>query len=288
MNAGVTSSGSPNQNGRTSGSPMPAFAPSRIGDEASALTAGRPGAAHRAARAVAENAAESGIGGEVRANRGRRYTACSWAAARNGTRTGPDDPATDDAALVHPRRAQPDRDQHLRRAWRRRRLRRARVPRPLGRDRRRRGDCDRDGRRDRRLGRGLRCAARRGPRSMKSDRAAIEAIADALITAYDDARMLPPISASRAGFDVAAAYDVLAEVESRRRAQGWTSAGRKIGFTNVTIWARYGVDRPMWAHVWTRTVRDAPEGRATLSLAGLVQPRIEPEVVFGLAGPVAT
>jgi 2-oxo-3-hexenedioate decarboxylase len=33
-------------------------------------------------------------------------------------------------------------------------------------------------------------------------------------------------------------------------------------------------------------VRDAPQGAATLSLRGLVQPRIEPEVVFGLAAPV--
>ncbi|MEP7276088.1 MAG: fumarylacetoacetate hydrolase family protein [Betaproteobacteria bacterium] len=114
----------------------------------------------------------------------------------------------------------------------------------------------------------------------------IDSIATALIDAYDGVRTLPPISATRAGFDAAAAYDVLHAIEARRHAQGWTRCGRKVGFTNRTLWARYGVDRPMWAHVWTRTVHQAASGAATLALAHFVQPRIEPEVVFGLAGPV--
>ena len=78
------------------------------------------------------------------------------------------------------------------------------------------------------------------------------------------------------------AYDVLREIETRRSARGWRPVGRKIGFTNRTIWPRYGVYRPMWAHVWRETVHDAPGGSATLSLAAAPQPRIEPEVVFGL------
>jgi 2-oxo-3-hexenedioate decarboxylase len=117
-------------------------------------------------------------------------------------------------------------------------------------------------------------------------RAEIDAIADRLIAAYDGATMLAPISAGAPGFDVAAAYEVLAEIEQRRRAQGWRPAARKIGFTNRTIWARYGVYQPMWAHAWTRTVQLAPTGRASRALAGLVQPRIEPEVVFRLSAPV--
>jgi len=114
----------------------------------------------------------------------------------------------------------------------------------------------------------------------------IAAIAARLITAYDDAAMLAPISAGTPGFDVACAYRVLAEIERRRIAQGWQPAARKIGFTNRTIWERYGVYQPMWAHAWTRTVQYARDGRATQSLANLVQPRIEPEVVFKLSSPV--
>jgi 2-oxo-3-hexenedioate decarboxylase len=120
------------------------------------------------------------------------------------------------------------------------------------------------------------------------ERASIRAIADRLIAAYDGATMLPPISASAPDFDVAAAYEVLREIDARRRAQGWRAVGRKIGFTNRTIWAAYGVDRPMWARTWEHTVRVADaDGRSHVSLAGLVQPRIEPEVVFRLRAPLS-
>src|SRR5690606_28720592 len=70
------------------------------------------------------------------------------------------------------------------------------------------------------------------------------------------------------------------------QAQGWQPVGRKIGFTNRGIWARYGVDRPMWSHVWDRTLTWARAGRASLSLRGFMEPRIEPEVVFRLARPL--
>jgi len=115
---------------------------------------------------------------------------------------------------------------------------------------------------------------------------AVDQLAGRLIAAHDAAGTLAPITDEAADFDVAAAYDVLFEIERRRRAQGWVPAGRKIGFTNRTLWPRYGVYEPMWAHVWTHTVRHARDGRATLELDGFVQPRIEPEVVFGLHGPI--
>ena len=114
----------------------------------------------------------------------------------------------------------------------------------------------------------------------------VREVADALIAAYDSGRSLAPITQSHSGFDVADGYAVLHEIERRRRGQGWQPVGRKIGFTNRTLWPRYGVYQPMWAHVWTRTVHRAPDGAATLALTGLVEPRIEPEVVFGLRASV--
>jgi 2-keto-4-pentenoate hydratase len=114
----------------------------------------------------------------------------------------------------------------------------------------------------------------------------VAAIADRLIAAYDAATSLPPITADQPGFDVATAYDVLHEIQSRRQAQGWLPVGRKIGFTNRTIWPRYGVYRPMWASMYAQTVHEAPDGRAALALDRFVEPRIEPEVVFGLGAPV--
>ncbi len=115
----------------------------------------------------------------------------------------------------------------------------------------------------------------------------IAAIAGQLISAYDSATQIEPITSTDPAFDVATAYEVLREIEKRRRiTQGWQPVGRKIGFTNRTIWPRYGVYQPMWAHIWAHSVHFAQEGHATLGLASFVQPRIEPEVVFKLKAPV--
>src|SRR4051812_35608125 len=115
----------------------------------------------------------------------------------------------------------------------------------------------------------------------------LTSIADRLIAAYDTATTLKPMTEDAPGFSVADGYTVLADIETRRRAQGWRPVGRKIGFTNRTIWPRYGVHQPMWAHVWSHTVHFAKNGHATLDLRTFVQPRIEPEVVFKLKQPVA-
>ena len=112
------------------------------------------------------------------------------------------------------------------------------------------------------------------------------AVGDRLFEAIESATQMPPISSIDESFDVPAAYRVLEDLHARRRAQGWAPRGRKIGFTNRTIWARYGVDRPMWSHVWDRTVTFAADGQAVVPLAGLMEPRIEPEVVFKLRGPL--
>jgi 2-oxo-3-hexenedioate decarboxylase len=113
-----------------------------------------------------------------------------------------------------------------------------------------------------------------------------EAVADRLIAAYDGVTTLAPITSALPNFSFADGYAVLAIIEARRRTQGWKSIGRKIGFTNRTIWPRYGVDQPNWAHMWTRTVRFAPDGSAALDAGRFVNPRIEPEVVFKLKAPV--
>lgn len=118
------------------------------------------------------------------------------------------------------------------------------------------------------------------------DATTIGAIARRLMDAQDRATTTPPIAAAVPGFDVDAAYDVLLEIETRRIAQGWRPVGRKIGFTNRTIWPRYGVFQPMGARVWSHTVHHAAGGHATQRLAGFVQPRIEPEVVFKLGASI--
>ena len=77
----------------------------------------------------------------------------------------------------------------------------------------------------------------------------------------------------------------------RREASGWRRVGRKIGFTNRTIWEQYQVFEPMFGYMYDRTTHwvgdrtwdvdgHGPEG--SVSLAGLSQPLVEPEVVFRL------
>ncbi len=59
-----------------------------------------------------------------------------------------------------------------------------------------------------------------------STRHDIAAIATRLIRAYDSATQIAPITDEDPTFDVAAAYDVLREIENRRRiAQGWHTVG---------------------------------------------------------------
>src|SRR5579885_3221424 len=114
----------------------------------------------------------------------------------------------------------------------------------------------------------------------------LAAIAERLMAAQDAAARLDPITRNEPSFDVGEAYEVLGLIEQRRRAAGWQPVGRKIGFTNRTLWPRYGVFQPMGARVWSRTVQYAANGVATQPLAGFVQPRIEPEVVFKLRAPI--
>ena len=68
-------------------------------------------------------------------------------------------------------------------------------------------------------------------RASDAGRKGVGQTADRLIAAYDRAETLPPITTSLPGFGVADGYGVLAEIEGRRRAEGWRSVGRKIGFT---------------------------------------------------------
>jgi len=83
------------------------------------------------------------------------------------------------------------------------------------------------------------------------------------------------------GLVVAEAYERALSVRQLRIARGEQPRGYKIGFTNRTIWERYGVYAPIWATVWNTTLSFC-EGEGELSLAGTCQPRIEPECVFGL------
>lgn len=108
----------------------------------------------------------------------------------------------------------------------------------------------------------------------------VEAIASEVLAASAEARQIPALSSDYPGFDLDAAYQVAAAVRHRRMSRGETPVGRKIGFTNRTIWAEYGVDAPIWGYMYDTTVRDIAPGDS-FSLDGFQEPRIEPEIAFG-------
>jgi 2-oxo-3-hexenedioate decarboxylase len=117
--------------------------------------------------------------------------------------------------------------------------------------------------------------------------AAVAAIADEAFAVLGAGRQVAPFSRRFPGFDLDAAYRVTDAVRKLREARGEIPIGRKIGFTNRTIWEEYGVDAPMWGFMYDRTVHDLAELGGTFPLAGLAEPRIEPEIVFGLGAAPA-
>jgi 2-oxo-3-hexenedioate decarboxylase len=109
---------------------------------------------------------------------------------------------------------------------------------------------------------------------------AAEELAAEAVAALETGRQIAPFSRRRHDFSLDDAYRVTAAVRRLRLARGETPIGRKIGFTNRTTWPDY---EPIWGYVYDRTVHDLADIEQAFSLAGLVEPRLEPEIAFRLA-----
>jgi len=109
----------------------------------------------------------------------------------------------------------------------------------------------------------------------------LDAIADEACDAFNSGvRRIAPFTARYPRLTMDDAYRVTARANSRRVAQGFRPVGRKIGFTNRRLWDEYGVRAPIWGYVYDRTIHDLAK---PLPLAPYSAPRIEPEIIFGLA-----
>jgi 2-keto-4-pentenoate hydratase len=117
----------------------------------------------------------------------------------------------------------------------------------------------------------------------------VSALARELLTAYSNCETISaPPSSREAGFDLAAAYSVQAELTRLRRASGWTTVGRKVGYANRALWRTFKLDTLVWAPMYDRTVQYATGSRASLSVAGMCSPKIEPEIVVKLNQPLTS
>jgi 2-oxo-3-hexenedioate decarboxylase len=107
-------------------------------------------------------------------------------------------------------------------------------------------------------------------------------LGEELVKAHENPGLVAPFTERYPGLTPEAGYAAARQLHAHRLTLGWKPAGRKIGFTNRTLWPRYGVHEPMWGTVYDRTLIRTDGERAAISLAGLAQPRIEPEICFKL------
>jgi 2-oxo-3-hexenedioate decarboxylase len=93
-------------------------------------------------------------------------------------------------------------------------------------------------------------------------------------------RQAQPFTARHPDLTMDDAYRITALANGMRVAKGYRPVGRKIGFTNRRIWDEYRVHAPIWGYVYDRTLRDLA---VPLPLAPYSEPKIEPEIMLGLA-----
>src|ERR1700757_450705 len=97
----------------------------------------------------------------------------------------------------------------------------------------------------------------------------IETVAGETLAALDERRQIASWTARFPALGLDDAYRVAGAIKEMRRGRGERPVGRKIGFTNRTIWAEYGVYAPIWGYVYNRTVFNLAEIGGTFSLSGL-------------------
>ena len=110
-----------------------------------------------------------------------------------------------------------------------------------------------------------------------------KALAAEVTGAYDTKTILPAPSSRDGGIDLVTAYAVEAEIARARRAGGHQTVGWKVGYANKAVWRALKLETLVWAHMYDDTVRYAESNDATLSIASMFAPKIEPEIVFKLA-----
>lgn len=120
-------------------------------------------------------------------------------------------------------------------------------------------------------------------------RAIVDDITDEAFDILGTGQQTSPFTSRYNGFSLQDAYKVTAALRAKREARGERPVGRKIGFTNYDMWAEYDVHAPIWSYIYSTTVHDfstaasaTSTATGSFSLKGLAEPKIEPEIVFGL------
>jgi 2-oxo-3-hexenedioate decarboxylase len=114
----------------------------------------------------------------------------------------------------------------------------------------------------------------------------VEAVAREVIASLSSHVQIPTFSSRPGGFTLTQAYRVTPLLRTTFEARGETITGRKIGFTNRQMWTAFGVAAPVWGYVTSHTTSELAD-KTTVSLRDFCEPRIEPEIIFGLGASPA-
>jgi 2-oxo-3-hexenedioate decarboxylase len=109
----------------------------------------------------------------------------------------------------------------------------------------------------------------------------LKSIADEVVASLAGHTQIPTFSSRPAGLTLAQAYRVTPLLRAAFEARGEKITGRKIGFTNREMWKVYGVQSPIWGYATNGTTYELAYTQA-LRVKNFVEPRIEPEIMFGL------
>lgn len=77
----------------------------------------------------------------------------------------------------------------------------------------------------------------------------ILAIAEEIFATVGAGRQISPFTSRPAGLTLDEAYRVTAVLNQKQEGRGEMRVGRKIGFTNRTIWGQYNVYEPIWGYL---------------------------------------
>lgn len=111
-------------------------------------------------------------------------------------------------------------------------------------------------------------------------------LAQELAAAHAARRIVPSPTSRDASFDLAAGYAVERELARLRRDEGRTPVGWKIGYPNRAVWRALKLETVVWGHMYDDTVHFASGGELALSIARMIAPKIEPEIVFKVKLPL--
>ena len=112
----------------------------------------------------------------------------------------------------------------------------------------------------------------------------LKAVAEVAVASLTSHNQIPTFSSRPNGLTLADAYRVTPMLRAAFEARGEKIIGRKIGFTNREMWKVYGVQAPVWGYVTDHTAHDLAHTQVQ-RVKDFAEPRIEPEIMFGLKAP---